>query len=206
MELNEKQIKILEVAETLFAENGFHATSVRTIAREAGVNVAMISYYFGSKEKLLEALLLYRTADFRIEIESVLSEDVGYLEKADAIVALIVNRIHRSRKMHKIVHFEQSHLGETQDFSGYIEQKKGNFNIVRSFVEKGQKAGVFNKNINIPLIVPTILGTYFNFYYNQRFFQAVHGMPKNESFDEFVTSELIPHIQKTIKALLTYED
>lgn len=206
MELNEKQIKILQVAETLFAENGFHATSVRTIAREAGVNVAMISYYFGSKEKMLDALLLYRTADFRIEIESVLSEEIGYLEKADAIVALIVNRIHRNRKMHKIVHFEQSHVGLSHDFAGYIEQKKGNFSIVRSFVEEGQQAGVFNKNINIPLIVPTILGTYFNFYYNKRFFQAVYDMPEKLDFDEFVIDELVPHIQKTIKALLTYED
>ncbi|MGB7786943.1 MAG: TetR/AcrR family transcriptional regulator [Salinimicrobium sp.] len=206
MELSEKQIKILQVAETLFAENGFHATSVRTIAKEAGVNVAMISYYFGSKEKLLDALLLYRTADFRIEIESVLSEETGFLDKADAIVALIVNRIHRNRRMHKIIHFEHTHMGPSHDFAGYIEQKKENFNLIKSFVEKGQQAKVFNKNINIPLIVPTILGTYFNFYYNKRFFQAVHNMPEKDTFDEFVSAELIPHIQKTIKALLTYED
>ncbi len=206
MELSEKQKNILQVAETLFAENGFHATSVRTIAKEAGVNVAMISYYFGSKEKLLDALLLYRTADFRIEIESVLSEEIGYLEKVDAIVALIVKRIHRNRRMHKIIHFEHSHMGPSHDFADYIEQKKGNFSLIKSFVEQGQQAGVFNKNINIPLIVPTILGTYFNFYYNKRFFQAVHNMPEQESFDEFVTAELIPHIQKTIKALLIYEN
>lgn len=206
MELSEKQINILEVAENLFAENGFHATSVRTIAKAAEVNVAMISYYFGSKEKLLDALMLYRTADFKIEIESVLSENVGYLQKVDATVALIINRIHRNRRIHKIVHFEQSHPGQTRDFAGYVAQKKGNFNIVKSFIEKGQEAGVFKKNINIPLIVPTILGTYFNFYYNQKFFQSVYDMPENTSFDQFVTQELIPHIQKTIKALLTYED
>ena len=44
----------MEAAEELFAEKGFSGTSVRDIADAADVNVAMISYYFGSKEKMLE--------------------------------------------------------------------------------------------------------------------------------------------------------
>ena len=50
-EFNEKQLEILQVAEQLFAEEGFDGTSVRDIAKKANVNIAMISYYFGSKEK-----------------------------------------------------------------------------------------------------------------------------------------------------------
>lgn len=49
--------KILEVAQTRFAENGYAATSVRQIAEAADVNPAMIHYYFGSKEDLLRAAL-----------------------------------------------------------------------------------------------------------------------------------------------------
>ena len=59
MEYNAKQMQIINVAEKLFAEKGFAATSVRDIANEADVNVSMISYYFGSKEKLAEALFVY---------------------------------------------------------------------------------------------------------------------------------------------------
>lgn len=51
---------ILAKAEKLIALKGFTATSIREIAKEAGVNIAMISYYFGSKEKLLENLLQTR--------------------------------------------------------------------------------------------------------------------------------------------------
>ena len=54
-----KREQILEVAEELIAENGFSGTSVRALAAKAGINVAMISYYFGSKEKLFEALVEY---------------------------------------------------------------------------------------------------------------------------------------------------
>ena len=47
---------ILNVAIDLFAVRGFHGTSVRTISTAAGVNVAMVNYYFGTKVKLLEAV------------------------------------------------------------------------------------------------------------------------------------------------------
>lgn len=206
MELNEKQIQILEVAEKLFAENGFDGASVRQIAKEADINIAMISYYFGSKEKLLEALLHFRTADFRMQIESVLSEEKDYLDTVDAIVKLVIERVHRNRRIYKIMHFEYSNLSRKLDFSSYIERKKENYELLENFVHKGQKAGVFTSDITIPLLVSTILGTYFNFYYNKRFFQALHGLESETSVDDYIFNVLTPHIQRTIKALLTYEN
>jgi len=49
--------EILEAAIGLFARKGFSATGVREIAQQAKVNIAMISYYFGSKRGILEAAL-----------------------------------------------------------------------------------------------------------------------------------------------------
>jgi AcrR family transcriptional regulator len=49
--------QILDAAIHLFARKGFSATGVREIARRATVNLAMISYYFGSKRGILEAAL-----------------------------------------------------------------------------------------------------------------------------------------------------
>ena len=69
---NDKQIIILEVAETLFAEKGFDGTSIRNIAKEAKINIAMVSYYFGSKEKLLESLILYRTSDLKLQLDNLI--------------------------------------------------------------------------------------------------------------------------------------
>jgi TetR/AcrR family transcriptional regulator len=48
--------RILEAAERLFAQGGFHATSVDRIARAAGVNKALIYYHFTDKSALVEAL------------------------------------------------------------------------------------------------------------------------------------------------------
>ena len=49
--------KLIIVARDLFAEHGYEAASTRMIAFKAGCNVAMIGYYFGSKEGLLDHIV-----------------------------------------------------------------------------------------------------------------------------------------------------
>ena len=53
----ETKERILDVAERLFADRGFPATSLRDITAEAGVNLASVNYHFGSKEALLASVL-----------------------------------------------------------------------------------------------------------------------------------------------------
>ena len=67
-----KQRQILEVAEALFAVRGFDATSTRAIAEGSGVNIAMLSYYFGSKEGVFEALLEWRGQDLDKSIDQLI--------------------------------------------------------------------------------------------------------------------------------------
>jgi AcrR family transcriptional regulator len=51
---------LLDTAERLYAERGLDAVSLRTINAEAGVNPAAVHYHFGSREALIEALLVRR--------------------------------------------------------------------------------------------------------------------------------------------------
>lgn len=49
--------QILDTAEQLFTDHGYAATSIRNIADQAGVNPALVHYYFGNKHALLESVL-----------------------------------------------------------------------------------------------------------------------------------------------------
>ena len=49
--------RIMDVAEGLFAEKGYAATSLRDITGEAGTNLASVNYHFQSKEGLLSAII-----------------------------------------------------------------------------------------------------------------------------------------------------
>ncbi len=52
--------KVLDTAERLFAENGFDSTTMRHLVSKAGVNLAAIHYHFGSKQVLLDEVILRR--------------------------------------------------------------------------------------------------------------------------------------------------
>jgi AcrR family transcriptional regulator len=52
--------RILDTAESLFAEAGPAGVTLRSIAAAADVNVAAVNYYFGSKEKLFEEMFVRR--------------------------------------------------------------------------------------------------------------------------------------------------
>jgi len=52
--------RILDAAEQLFAEEGFHATSLRQITQAAEVNLAAVNYHFGSKQALILAVFRRR--------------------------------------------------------------------------------------------------------------------------------------------------
>ncbi len=51
--------KVFDAALTLFNSKGYNGTSVREIAKQANVNIALISYYFDGKKGLLEQLMIY---------------------------------------------------------------------------------------------------------------------------------------------------
>ncbi len=73
MTAQETRQAILDVAESLFAEVGFSATTLRMLTGRAGVNLAAVHYHFGSKEDLTLAVMdrilepVHRTRMERLE-------------------------------------------------------------------------------------------------------------------------------------------
>lgn len=55
---SKSQERILERASILFARHGYAGTSLREIAEKTGVTTALVTYYFGSKERLLKTIML----------------------------------------------------------------------------------------------------------------------------------------------------
>lgn len=63
-ETEQSKHRIVEVAQGLFSEKGFDATRVEEIAKAAGVNKALIYYYFTSKQAILDHLIATLLEDF----------------------------------------------------------------------------------------------------------------------------------------------
>jgi hypothetical protein len=90
--------------------------------------------------------------------------------------------------------------------TAFTELKKGNLKSVESIISQGQAKGVFRKDVIIPLITPTIIGTFFHFHMNKPFFVELLNLNTEELYDNYIKTTLKKHIQQTIKALLVYEN
>ena len=208
MEYTEKQIQIIDAAEKLFACQGFDGTSVRDIAQEAGINVAMISYYFGSKEKLMEALFEKRTVNARLRMENLLNDkDMTALQKINLLIDEYVEKIMTQQEFHKIMMKELMLENNTITARLLHELKKRNLECIKTIIEDGQKTGGFKKNVDIVLMVCTMIGTATNLIASQKFYREVYDMEAltDEEFQKYLKKKLSHHLKSMFKATLTHE-
>lgn len=73
--------KIKNAARTIFHQKGFAATRTRDIAEEAGINLALLNYYYRSKEKLFALIMQESMAGFFEVVRSIMNDEKTSLEK-----------------------------------------------------------------------------------------------------------------------------
>jgi len=84
--------KIKAAAKKLFTQNGFDATRTRDIAEEAGINLALLNYYFRSKQKLYDIIMMENFRQFIQGISvNVFDEKTSIEEKLEKIVIAYID-------------------------------------------------------------------------------------------------------------------
>jgi AcrR family transcriptional regulator len=73
--------KIKEAARRVFTRKGYAATRTRDIAEESGYNLALINYYFRSKEKLFDLIMLENLQTFAHSVQSILNDPATSLDQ-----------------------------------------------------------------------------------------------------------------------------
>ncbi|GAA3746734.1 MULTISPECIES: TetR/AcrR family transcriptional regulator [Flavobacterium] len=81
----EEKIKI--AAKTVFYKKGFAATRTRDIAEEAGLNLALLNYYFRSKAKLFEIIMAETLSGFVNSMKVILNDEKTSLEEKVKVIA-----------------------------------------------------------------------------------------------------------------------
>lgn len=203
-----KEHNILFAAEKLFSEKGFEKTSTREIARAAKVNVSMISYYFGSKEKLLESLFETRMAESQSYMkEIILREDINEWQKISLIIDRYTERVREMRMFYNILQTEQLTNKNERIVTFLRHSKLGYLEVYEKLAKSGFENNTFKLEPNIAFLHATLIGTMF---------YAMNGLPmykdyfqKTEldvSFDDDYYKELNIHIKQVLKNLLGYEE
>ena len=157
--MTDKKKHIINHAIELFAEKGFEGTSIRDLAARADVNVAMVNYYFGSKEKLFESLVEERASYNRGVLEEIVKNPLlSDIEKIEHIIDTYINKVFTNRKFHRVLHQEMM-LNQRESLSqAIVEIVYPNSLIIRGVIEAGMKKGVF-RNVDPPLVIASMVGT-----------------------------------------------
>ncbi|MPR35728.1 TetR/AcrR family transcriptional regulator [Salmonirosea aquatica] len=209
MEYNTKQLQIIEVAERLFASKGFAGTSVRDIAQEADINVAMISYYFGSKEKLIEALFSVRMVQTRTQIEMILqNEELTPLQKVNIWIDMVIDRLMSNQCFHKIMMREQLSTERTPIISGQImELKIRNMELMKKLITEGQEKGAFRHDVDLTLMVTTLYGTINHAMATQDYLKIIQGKEgvEDSQYQLYLRSALSTHLKSIFKSSVSNE-
>jgi AcrR family transcriptional regulator len=101
MEKNKKEVKnnsteekIKASARKMFHQKGFAGTRTRDIAEESGINLALLNYYFRSKEKLFQLIMSESLDEFFSSLHSVFNDPVtNFNEKIEAVVKNYVEKM-----------------------------------------------------------------------------------------------------------------
>lgn len=208
MAYSDKHIQIIETAEQLFAAKGYEATTVRDIAEQAGVNIAMISYYFGSKEKLLEALFNHRMGGIKMRVESLLKNvSLSPLQKVDILIDEHIERVVHHEGFYKVMLSEQVINKNPVIIKLVSEIKKRNAELINKLLIDGEEKGVFKKDVDVVFLMSTMVGTVMQVLINQSFYRNFNCLKKmsSKNFEEAIQQKLSIHIKNIFKALLINE-
>ena len=95
----DRQQAILFAAEKLFARSGYHAVTIRQIAEEAGVPLALVAYYYGPKHELFHAIFAHwnQTIEERLQALDAASSDPRDPDTLTRIIEAFVGPVIRLR-------------------------------------------------------------------------------------------------------------
>lgn len=201
-----KKEYILDKATELFAEHGYEGTSTRMLSKSAGVNIAMISYYFGSKEKLFEQVLIRKTASSYEQLKALQAMDISPWEKLEIVIDMNVDRVAKNCEFHRLIYRQISLQQRTGMNQIIIESIMRNATITAEIIKDGIEKKVF-RDVDINLTLASIHGTVSQLTVSYPLSCKMIGIPEDKDFisKEPYKSRLKEHLKKMIKAHLAID-
>lgn len=187
--------KIISAADNLFTQKGYAATKTREIADEAGVNLALLNYYFGSKENLYKKVVHEKFKMLLGAIGPVLSDETVSIE--DKIKSITGNYTKLLLENEELPIFILNELTVNKELFKDITQNARQ--IAQPVIDNQLKERNFKMSAS-DIIVNTLSLTMFPFVAKPLIVSS--GLVKEEEFVGFVSErkeKILEWIIKTIK-------
>jgi TetR/AcrR family transcriptional regulator, fatty acid metabolism regulator protein len=154
----EKYKRILEAAVKVFADLGFHQSTISQIAREAGVADGTIYLYFKNKDDILVQFFSYKTKQVFDRFKEAVDSADAPVEKLRNLIQRHLSEFQRDRNMAIV------YLAETRRKNRVVEKQirimsKMYFDLVAEIIAQGQQNGTIRSGLYLGLVKHFILGS-----------------------------------------------
>ncbi len=134
--------KIFDAATDLFLEKGVDRTSVRDIASKAGINLALMNYYFRSKENLFDAIFTNLVKKNTKDLVKILDSDLELSDKISQYVAAYIDMLIKNPLLVSffmaILHRSREKITEMEVISNLYGREK----FTQQIVDEGKKGSI----------------------------------------------------------------
>jgi AcrR family transcriptional regulator len=171
------------------------------ISGEAGVNMAMLNYYFGSKEGLFLAVFERKISSFRELLQNIGSdESTTSWDKLELCIDKYVDRIIVNNCFQKLINREMSISKRSALTDQITKILMVNAFELKKILDEGVTNGSFFKDIDVELVIASIFGTK-NYIINTPQISSL--LLGHDIRDEiFLEEHLKPRIKTYMKRLL----
>ncbi|MEF2291432.1 MULTISPECIES: TetR/AcrR family transcriptional regulator [Virgibacillus] len=153
-----KYNQIIEAAVKVIAENGYHASQVSKIAKQAGVADGTIYLYFKNKEDILISVFEEKMGQFITHITDAIQKKENANEKLYELIKLHFRQLSEDHHLAIVTQLElrQSNPSLRLQINNVL---KPYLNVIDTIITEGMEEKVFRKNLNLRLVRQMIFGT-----------------------------------------------
>ena len=202
----DKKDQIIASAQKLFALRGYDATSIRDICQDADVNVAMVNYYFGSKEGMFREMVEQKASFMRGKLEALVADkSLRSIEKIEIAIINQVNRMFQHRSFTLVVIREMSKERGNSLREVLQELFLPNMKLLRIIIMEGIRSREF-REVDVEMTIATILGSIWNIISTGDL--VLTGLCSTQQADdnpEKIQQRLIKHLHQLIRNHLLIE-
>ncbi|HET6567907.1 MAG TPA: TetR/AcrR family transcriptional regulator [Rhodothermales bacterium] len=182
-EENDTQRKILDAAQSVFVRSGFHGARMEEIAREAGINKALLHYYFRTKEHLFQMIFASVARRMFPRLSGILNGEDEIEEKVEQVMATYMDFLERHPNLPGFVINEMNRREERlQQFVGSLGPLR--LDRLTAQIEARVAAGTMRPVTTEMFMVNLVSLCLFPFI-ARPMLGAILGL-KDERFDEFI--------------------
>lgn len=155
----ERRAEILRLSSELFADRGYHNTSMQDIAEAAQIQKASIYYYYKSKDEILSEVLEMGVQSLLVDGRAALEFSDDPREKLRELLRAHVRNLRRY--FHQVIVFLSvgRSLAGQHEFEPYFEWRREYDRMYVDVIREGQDKGLFRRD-DAQVMAYGILGSY----------------------------------------------